>query len=31
VGTQVVQLCRCPHSWTYADPAIMPTCGAREG
>jgi len=23
----LVQLCRCLHSWTYADPATMPTIG----
>ena len=30
VGAVVVDLCRCPENWTYADPAIMPTGGARE-
>jgi hypothetical protein len=31
MGGIVVELCRCPHSSTYADTAIMPTRGVREG
>jgi len=28
--TQLVQLCGHPHSWTYAEAATMPSCGADQ-